>query len=637
MFGDGTQGRSGQRPAPRRERRAGARFGYALPVLATFGLALALGAGAPVQAQDFTDLSPAGAANAPSDADLRQVSQAPAGVEPQGQPVGPALQIGQLIFVGGEFQGEEAVRRGQAGIGGRAVEVIGFPLLDDPEFRTLIQPFIGRSFGGGEGIESLNTVLRETIAYLREQDRPVVDALIPQQDFGAVGAGAPVPVIIQVVEGEVGRLEVEGNEYFADEQIAGAVRANNGDPIDSADFAEDLRFVNSNYFRNVDLVYRPGPTVGSTDVVLRTRDRLPLRVFSSYSNTGSEATGLNRYSVGLNAGDLFALGHQLDYSYTFADNPANSSTHFIAYTIPLPWLHRLVLTGTYGGTEADLDAFFRQTESRYGVSATYFIPLPQPPDLLGLDLDDYQHEFALGYEYSRSDSELAFDSAIVSQSAVEENVFNALYQATYRQNDAILSLALGLRASPGGLTSENDREAFEAARPFSSPSNLVGNARMDYSNFLWDSDVLVDLRLRGQLASTNLQDNRRFSIAGAYGVRGFDDGEYTGDSGFVANLEVYTPETEVLGLLFDDLQDPVYGGRLTDSLRGLAFIDYGYADVHTAVATDPHPVDIASAGIGLRYNIFPWVNLRADYAWEIGDYAGDGTDDRLHLLLTVGN
>ncbi|MFP3386060.1 ShlB/FhaC/HecB family hemolysin secretion/activation protein, partial [Tritonibacter sp. SIMBA_163] len=147
-------------------------------------------------------------------------------------------------------------------------------------------------------------------------------------------------------------------------------------------------------------------------------------------------------------------------------------------------------------------------------------------DMLGLNLDNYQHEASFGYEYARSDSTLFFAGSPVTQTAYEQNVFLLGYSGTYRENDAILDFTLSSELSPGGLTSENDREAFEAARQFASPSYATIGARYNYSNFLWDSDVLFTLRGVGQLASTNLQSERQLPLTGAFAVRGFEDGEY---------------------------------------------------------------------------------------------------------------
>lgn len=613
----------------------------------------------PVAAQDLTGIagpSTASALAATSDgadgladaprpsadfSELAQAPPAPSAVGPSGggaagDPAsGPSLTIGQLIFVGGQFETEAAVRRGQAGISQGSVSVVDLPLLEDPEFRARILPYIGQTFRGDD-IAVLNEVLTEVISFLRERNRPVVDALIPAQDFGGARTGDAVPVIIQMVEGRVGNIAVEENAYFADEQIAGGVRANNAGEIDSAELAEDLRFINYNPFRTVDLIYRPGPTVGSTDIVLRTRDSLPLRVFSTYANNGSPTTGFDRYSFGVNTGDLFALGHQLDYQWTIARDPETFNSHFVAYTIPLPWFHLLRLSASLSDTEAQLDEFLRQESRNLVIQADYTVPLPQAGEVLGMDLEGLQHEVVFGINYKRLESELLFGGTLQNRTEPEIFQLSARYQGTYRGENFITSGNLGLVASPGNVTDENTNEAFQAARAFSQASYVYVTGALEHTQLLGNSDFSLVGRARGQLASTNLQSSEQISIAGEYAVRAFEEGAYSGDSGFVLNAELLTPTTEVLSRAFD-ITDPVFGNRVRDSLQGVVFLDYGYADVHSPVDTDPHPVSIAAAGVGLRYNIFPWLSVRADYGFELDDFAGDGTDERLHVQVVVGN
>ena len=58
----------------------------------------------------------------------------------------------------------------------------------------------------------------------------------------------------------------------------------------------------------------------TTDLMLRTQDRFPLRVYAGYEDSGNQFTGDDRIITGFNYGDLFHLGQQLSYQFTSGED-----------------------------------------------------------------------------------------------------------------------------------------------------------------------------------------------------------------------------------------------------------------------------------------------------------------------------
>ncbi len=77
------------------------------------------------------------------------------------------------------------------------------------------------------------------------------------------------------MEGRLGKVVVQGNRWFSTETLAGDIRLHPGDPISGKVAAQDASWLNANPFRQVDLVYAPGDTPGTTDIILKTQDRFP--------------------------------------------------------------------------------------------------------------------------------------------------------------------------------------------------------------------------------------------------------------------------------------------------------------------------------------------------------------------------
>ncbi|MEQ9813075.1 MAG: ShlB/FhaC/HecB family hemolysin secretion/activation protein [Azospirillaceae bacterium] len=528
----------------------------------------------------------------------------------------PTVTVRQFVFVGDTAVPDTLPPRTTEG--GAAVEIVGVELLQDPDFIARVTPYLDRPLT----FEDLNEMMAEAIAFLRERQRPVVDVFLTrdslQQDR----------IVVLVLEGLVGRIVVEGNEHFSDRLIASAIRANAGDPIEADRLSEDLRWVNDNPFRSVDLIYRPGQIPGATDLVLAVNDSFPLRVYGSYTNAGNDLIGENLWSAGINYGNAFELDHRLLYQFTTADDPEDFHSHFLSYSIPLPWYQMLRLATSISRTDVQIDEFFSQTGTNIILEGSYRIPIRRP-DVI----DGFQHSALIGLTYKRIESDVEFGGVSVGTQAPEQLLMELLYEATWQTEIGVIAGNLGLSISPGDLTSDNTDAVFNASRFNASAryatiyGGVTGDILLPY-DFVWRSSI------SGQVSSTNLLSSQQLPLTGASGVRGFPESQYAADSGVVIRNELYTPSIQVLPRLesvFEDADLP------NDSLQFLAFLDYAYGDQHTALDIDPHPVSIASAGLGVRYSIFPWLSLRADYAWELGDFAGNGRDEQLHLGVVIGN
>jgi hemolysin activation/secretion protein len=119
----------------------------------------------------------------------------------------------------------------------------------------------------------------------------------------------------------------------------------------------------------------------------------------------------------------------------------------------------------------------------------------------------------------------------------------------------------------------------------------------------------------------------KFSVGGAYSVRGYREDEFVRDNGVVASLELRYPAFRM----------PVPGLAQTaeDGMVQLAaFTDWGWSEnVDTAT---PSPRSIGSVGLGVRWDPSP--RLHAQLYWGIPlrdiDYPSDDLqNDGIHFQL----
>lgn len=481
----------------------------------------------------------------------------------------------------------------------------GEALLATPEFGALVTPYLGQPLSQ----RTLNRLTREVVLYFRQRGRPVVDVLVPEQNI----SGGSVQIL--VVQGRLGEVRVEGNKWFTAEQIAVAVRAPQGEIIEGAPLLEDLTWINQNPFRQVDLVYMRASQPGETDVVLRVRDRHPLRFYVGYEDTGNALTGYDRLLAGLNWGNAFGHDQQLNYQVSGSPDFKKLIAHSASYIAPLTKLrHTFTVFGSYAESQPELAGGLFTLEGRsWQLSGRYRLPLTAR--------GGWTSDLTTGVDFKRSNNNLAFGGMQVF--AEETDVVQAVAALAARRTDkrGTTTGELTLALSPGGLTDGNHTGAYQAARAGAQPDYVYARLELERiaklsAGFFWRS------RVTAQLASANLLGSEQLGLGGAAALRGYEEREANGDDGFVLVNELHGPP---LHLTAGDHLDP------------LVFVDYGLVAPHDRLPGEPSRLTLASVGLGFRYNLRGNLNLRADYGWQLKDSGvSDGRrNSRGHLSVVL--
>ena len=493
------------------------------------------------------------------------------------------------------------------------LHVAGDALLETAEFRALVSPYLGQPLS----LNALDRLTRDVVLYFRQHGRPVVDVLVPEQN---VSTGT---VQILVVEGRLGQVRAEGNKWFSAEQIVSSVRARPGEIIEGAPLLADLSWINENSFREVDLVFTRGQVAGETDIILRTRDRLPLRGYVGYEDSGNALTGFDRILIGANWGNAFKSDQQLNYQLSASPDFKKLVAHSGSYIIPIRSLrHTFTLFGSYAESQPELaNAIFALKGRTEQLSARYRVPLTAH--------DMWTHGFTAGVDFKRSNNNLSFGGTQVF--AQENDVVQALatYNASHLDKHGSISGELTLAFSPGGLTAGNDAPAYAAARALARPNYAYARLELERrtklpAGFTWIA------RGTAQLASANLLGSEQLGLGGASNLRGYEEREANGDDGFFLVNELHA------------LPFPVApaqkNGNARDRFDPLVFFDYGRVQSHERLTGEPAQLELASVGLGFRYQLGSMLSARFDYGWQLKDSGvSDGRrSSRAHVSVTLG-
>jgi len=515
---------------------------------------------------------------------------------PEGKDEKVTVNLIGIAFLG---KPEEVKSEGMPDVSGVRNTVPGLP---DSVAQEIARLYLGKEVTLGD----LNKICREITSFFEEDQKPVVSAVVPEQEV----RGGVVQVL--VVRGKMGKVQVEGNRWFKSENLAEAVQLRSGEDLDIGTLTDNVAWLNGNPFRQVQPSLAPGEQSGTTDVILTVQDRFPVRPFASVDNFGVQSLGYNRFSTGLTVGDVWTgLDQQFNYQFLMSGSNAQLLSNSGSYVIGLPWQNNLNIFGTYSKANPEANGSFDQNGYFWQVSMRYNIPLPTLSLLEGLD---YRHQTYLGYDYKASNTDIFFLGQAISPTT---NGLVGLYSISqfvlgYSLNlvDPLGSTAFEtvLFGSPGGMGSNNDNTAFQNIDGGADAQYIYGKFSLNRL-FRLPGDASILLSGQIQQADSNLMPSESFGIGGYDTVRGYDQRAANGDNAYLGNIEIRSPPISFWQMAGE--------AQALDQLVFLAFLDYGQVLQYSPDTVTSENWHLMSIGPGLRYNVGPYFSVRFDWGFQL--------------------
>ncbi|MEZ5387825.1 MAG: ShlB/FhaC/HecB family hemolysin secretion/activation protein [Prosthecobacter sp.] len=459
----------------------------------------------------------------------------------------------------------------------------------------------------------LNRLVKKINKSYQATDFPLVDAYLPEQDITSGN------VQVMVREAVLGEVRVEGAKRSSPDYMIRQVRVQPGERIDTSIIAGDIRWLNENPIRNVSVIYERGSKEGASDLILKTKEINPFQVYAGYANSGLVATGLNEVSGGFNWYQMFGTEQSLAYQFSGNQELDKLRAHALVWGVPFPWRHRLQLIGV----TADNAIQSVQTGGTLGVNGTsrqltgaYTIPLHSA-------WSSVRHKVVVAADYKSTSSDILFGGQALTSNAAQVMQFRLGYEATVTDKLGFTRFSLAGVYSPGNLFSRNTYEAFDQLRAASQAKYWYAAAELDRLLRL-PRDCSLLLHLGGQFSNRRLLPTEQILAGGYRTVRGYQEVSARGDSGIKASLEFNLP-----ALHFAKWE----GGQ--DSLNCFAFYDMAYLTSVGDYISEPDQ-NLHSAGVGLRYNVGDYVDLRLAYGWPLrSSGVVDVPKGRLHFGMNV--
>lgn len=483
-----------------------------------------------------------------------------------------------------------------------SLTVTDLPLLQTMGFRQLVSPYIGRelTFGQMQGLVDL------VVGYYRMKGHAFVTVSVPPQ---RIHQGV---LHLDVLEYRVGTIRVVGNRWFSDRTIRTQSGLKTGQTLSLDSLQTDLSWINTNPFRTVDMVYRPGAAPGLTDVDLRVADRLPLYVYGSYNNQLDPTLGRLNWNIGISWGNAFNLGHILTYQLQRSVS-GRFTAHNASWEIPLTSRDALLFFGSYSVSYpvADQPLTNKGISGQASMRWLHMLPHLALGARFGLD-----GTIQAGFDWKSTISDQFSAALPLILANAETNQFVLGFTGSLQDPLGKTEINNQIVYGPPGISAYNKRGWYETIFPNAKPNYTYDRLMLKRAlSLVWG--LTANTRASWQGATHNLLYSEQLMIGGMGTVRGYYVNTSFGSRGLNLSEEINTPGFSLgkwTGL-----------GALEDTNTLGAFWDWGdNSQVHPA-GVGPRVVTLASVGADLNSKINRHLNLTVDAGWRLRRAASRGS------------
>lgn len=403
--------------------------------------------------------------------------------------------------------------REQVPPGGRPVpverfEITGNTLLSDAE----MQDVLSRYEGEAHTLEEIYAIADHLTGLYRDRGYTLANVMVPAQrvDQGVVR--------LEVIEGRIDSLHVEGNERYRTETILRQLDTlDTGRAFRARDLESEILRLNDMPGLDVRAVVKPGAEYGTSDITFRVNET-PASYRFATDNHGRDSIGEHRLSADATLNSLTGRGDRLRANVLVSESGLLKYGQ-LAWGFPVD-----AAGGRLRGSYSD---------ARYEVSGADFDPLDIEGSntsarvdylrpLLRTRTDTLLVGVALSHTETDTDS-LGQRIAETSLTLYEASLYYSHIGENRSVSSVSASIATNFRDNPDGLPRNRQRGRFR----------LDGNTSIPFA----DNNLLI-LRAGMAYSPEPLADTQKFSVGGPHLLRGYLPSEARGDSGYYLSTEL---------------------------------------------------------------------------------------------------
>jgi hemolysin activation/secretion protein len=479
----------------------------------------------------------------------------------------------------------------------RQIEVLGSTVFDSKELNPITQPLEGRSVTLEElrGVTQAITKLYLDSGYLTSRavlaDQKIADGIVR----------------IQVIEGRLEEIQIEGNQRLNPNYIRSRIHLGTTTPLRVDRLEDQLRLLRTDpLFESIDASLRSGKEIGQSILVVRVKEANAFYGNLSVDNYSPPSVGSERLGIALGYRNLTGNGDDLAGAY-YRSTTGGSNVFDFSYRVPFNPMNGTVQLRTVLDRNKVTQAPFDQLDIE-GESDLYEISIRQPL------IRTPRQEFALSLGFSHKDGQtflfdrIPFPFGIGADANGETRTSAFRFGQDYISRDIQGAWVVRSQFSFGAdlLDATINKHPIPDSRFFSWLGQIQRVQRLG-------NDHLLIVQGDVQLTPDSLLPSEQFVIGGGSSLRGYRQNVRSGDNGFRFSVEDrITLQRNQAGVSIFQLAP---------------FIDFGTIWNHPDNPNKlPRQNFLASAGLGLLWEPVPRLFLRLDYAVPFIDLDDRGTN-----------
>jgi len=466
------------------------------------------------------------------------------------------------------------------------------------------------------GLEELSNLIQEIRVLYRAKGYFLVKPYLPPQE---ITSGT---IQINLLEGKLGKLEIQGNEHYPEKFIRRYLKLTNRGVMNYNRLLTSLALLNENPGMNARAVFRTGSEPGTADLVIMIKDYGKLLAFSfDYNNFGSRFVSRYRFGHQGKINNVFLPGDEIRLRGALGTPMENLRFGKIDYTIPINgYGTRIGMSAT--GTRYEASREFAQFGTK-GSAYVYSVDMEQP--ILRTRTLNFDFRFGMDYKQIRNQQQPSFLNKDYLRTIREEFVLDWLDPWKGRTY-FVFGMVTGVdifSASPQNSQTISNPGAGGIFHKFNFGLSRV--QKLPYQ-------MLLFTRGAAQFTQHTLPSSEQISMGGAETVRGYPQSDYLADEGYVMNIELFFPPPVVGGW-----KVPFFDRYLDEMVQFIGFFDHG-----TGLQNNPSPGEqgtrsLASVGAGVRIDV-PYIDtsVRLDWGFPVisSPEPGDDTHSTFYIQVT---
>ena len=476
----------------------------------------------------------------------------------------------------------------------KGVHLAGITVFKQNDLEPIISPYVNKEIAYGD----LSKLADEITKLYRSNGYVTSKAFIPTQEV------SDNMVAIQVVEGKVGDISIEGNKRLRDSYIRSRIPLEPGEILRIQALEEHVLKLNQDpLVKELRINLAPGKAFGTSNVQLKVKDNRRTHLTLSFDNQGRKLIGFYRYNAQFRNDNVLGFGDNLFVQGTLSNN-YNTRSVFAQYKFPL-------------------------NKKGWSVGANYALG--------AVDIGGYLEPVGIHNQNNRESIFTEFPILRKKNLTIDMNAnLTALQSITTLNRYPLKNF---IKSPPDSQQSvgfgANLVHQDKWGRTIVRASSEIGIAWMGgnlrYSKYTADvmrvqrvwKDIIAVARTNAQWSPQPLSSLVQYQAGGANTVRGSLEGQYIGDKGYTGSVE---------------LRSPLYG--LPDVIKkrwqAIFFVDHG--GVYTNLKDNGEgaggsPGHLVSYGAGLRGSFSRFLQAAIDFAF-VGSPRKEEPTARIHFSLS---